>query len=312
MKILLTGGNGLMGRAIKRVQADLRLPVSISAPGRRELNLLDQQAVTNHFTENSYDAVIHCAATVGGIRANMGYPTEFLAENVLINTFVIEGARKAGVRDFIYFGSSCMYPKDLGKFLTEDDILTAPLEPTNEGYALAKIAGSRHCDAISRQYGLNYRTIIPCNLYGPDDHFDLDRAHLVPAVLRKIYEAQRTGADGVTIWGDGTALREFLYVDDIARFVLKSVDRVGELPSVLNVGAGVDHTVNHYYEVAAKIIGYSGRFIHDLSQPVGMLRKIMDVSKARSLGWNAPTSLEEGMRLTYEGMLRSLKERSDR
>ncbi|TAK48937.1 MAG: NAD-dependent epimerase/dehydratase family protein [Xanthobacteraceae bacterium] len=305
MRILLTGGNGLLGRALKRVLAEERPPLQLDAPGRAALDLTDQRAVRRHFATERYDAVIHAAATVGGIRANIERPTAFLAENILMNTLVIEAAREAGIGSLLFLGSSCMYPKDLGKDLAETDLLTAPLEPTNEGYALAKIAGARHCEAVSRQYGLAYRTVVPCNLYGPDDHFDFERGHLVAAALRKVHEAKRDGARAVTIWGDGEARREFMYVDDLARFILRWAGRLGELPPLINVGVGDDHSVNDYYRVAADVVGYGGDFTHDLAAPVGMRRKLMDVSQAHRLGWRAATPLAEGMRLAYQGLLRS-------
>ncbi|TBW37401.1 NAD-dependent epimerase/dehydratase family protein [Siculibacillus lacustris] len=306
MRVLLTGGNGLVGRALRRVLAEGAADWRLDAPGRGELDLLDQRAVAAHFAAHAYDLVIHAAATVGGIRANIAHPTAFLAENALMNTLVIEGARKAGVPRFLFLGSSCMYPKDLGRPLAEADMLTAPLEPTNEGYALSKILGVRHCEAIAREHGLAYRSIVPCNLYGPDDHFDAARGHLVAAALLKMHQARETGAETVTIWGDGLARREFLYVDDLARFIAAWGGRLAELPPMLNVGVGDDHAVNDYYAVAAEVVGWSGRFVHDLDAPVGMMRKLMDVSQVQALGWRAMTPLAQGMRAAYRGFVAQL------
>jgi GDP-L-fucose synthase len=303
MRVLLTGGSGLVGRSIRRLQPALRPGWTIHAPATRELDLCEQAAVRDYFRAHRFDLVIHAAAKVGGIKANIASPIAFLADNLLINTHVLEAARNAGVKRLLFLGSSCMYPKDVLRPLTEEDILTAPLEPTNEGYALSKITGAKHCEAIARSLGLSYRTLIPCNLYGPDDHFGSDRSHLVAAALSKVHDAKRRGLREVSIWGDGEALREFLYVDDLSRFILEIGERVEVLPHLLNVGANADHSVNRYYEVAAETVGYEGIFTHDLSAPVGMIKKLMDSTPAEAFGWRPATSLEQGMRLAYEGFL---------
>ncbi|MBN9458528.1 MAG: GDP-L-fucose synthase [Bosea sp.] len=303
MRVLLTGGNGLVGKAIRRVAAELDCDWELDAPSRLELNLSSQAAISEWFGGRRYDAIIHAAARVGGIKANITYPTAFLAENALINTLVIEAARLHDVRNLLFVGSSCMYPKDLEKKLEETDILTAPLEPTNEGYALSKILGARHCSAIASEFGLNYRTVIPCNLYGPDDHFDLEKGHLVASALRKVSMAHSLSLPSVEIWGDGTARREFMYVDDLARFVIDWLPRLEDLPQLINVGVGHDHTVNDYYRIAAEVVGYAGSFEHDISRPAGMRRKLMDVGRSNSLGWQAKTLLDDGMRQAYLGML---------
>lgn len=307
MRVLLTGGTGLLGRAVRRVVAARGTDWELDAIGSADLDLLDQLAVRAWFESRRYDLVIHAAATVGGIRANIAHPTGFLAQNALMNTLVIEEARRSGVRNLLFLGSSCMYPKDLGRLLSEDTMLTAPLEPTNEGYALSKILGTRHCEAIAHEYGLAYRTIVPCNLYGPDDHFDSERGHLVASALLKIHRAKLEGAESVVIWGDGEAKREFLYVDDLADFMVAHADRLDTLPPMINVGVGDDHTVNEYYAAAAEVVGFTGRFEHDLSAPVGMRRKLMDVSRATALGWTAKTPLIDGMRAAYRGMLAQLE-----
>lgn len=307
MRVLLTGSGGLVGRAVMRVVARDGIDWQIDAPRRAELDLLDARAVEAWFATHAYDLVIHAAATVGGIKANIAHPTAFLVENTVMNTAVIEGARKAGVNRLLFLGSSCMYPKDLGRTLSESDMLTAPLEPTNEGYALSKILGTRHCEAISSEYGLAYRTIVPCNLYGPDDHFDAERGHLVASALLKLHRAVQSGAESVTIWGDGLARREFMYADDLAAFIVEWGGRLADLPAMVNVGVGDDHTVNDYYRVAAEVVGYTGAFDHDLSAPVGMMRKLMDVSRVHGLGWRARTPLAVGMRSAYRGMLSRLQ-----
>ena len=310
MRVLLTGGTGLLGRSLQRVVAARCAEWELDAIGRANLDLCDQRAVRSWFESRRYDLVIHAAATVGGIRANIAHPTMFLAQNTLMNTLVIEEARRSGVRNLLFLGSSCMYPKDLGRLLGEDTMLTAPLEPTNEGYALAKILSTRHCEAIAKEYGLAYRTVVPCNLYGPDDHFDEERSHLVASALFKLNRAKVKGIESVIIWGDGQARREFLFVDDLADFIVSNGDRIDSLPSMINVGVGLDHSVNEYYALAAEVVGFTGRFEHDLSAPVGMQRKLMDVSLAGSLGWMAKTQLLDGMRSAYYGMLAQLERSS--
>lgn len=303
MRVLLTGGGGLLGHSIRRLQPEQQPSWVLVAPTSAELDLRRQSEVEDYFSAQRFDLVIHAAAKVGGIKANILDPVAFLADNLLINTNVIDAARNAGVARLIFLGSSCMYPKDIMRPLTEDDILTAPLEPTNEGYALAKITGAKHCEAIARTLGLSYRTLIPCNLYGPDDHFGTDRSHLVSAALSKVHEAKKHGLREVCIWGDGEARREFLYVDDLSRFILTVGERLDELPYMLNVGANTDHSVNHYYDVAAQVAAYDGAFTHDLSAPVGMIKKLMDSKRAEAFGWRPSTPLECGMRLAYNGLL---------
>lgn len=303
MRVLLTGGSGLLGRSIRRLQPNIRPGWSLYTPSSSELDLREQDGVRSYLHTYRFDLVIHAAAKVGGIKANIADPIAFLADNLLMNTHVIEGARSSGVRRLLFVGSSCMYPKDVMRPLTEEDILTAPLEPTNEGYALSKIAGAKHCEAIAKALGLSYRTIIPCNLYGPDDHFRSDRSHLIAAALSKVHDAKKRGLPEVCIWGDGKALREFLYVDDLARFILDIGENLEQLPDILNVGANVDHSVDRYYEVAAQTVGYAGTFTHDLAAPVGMIKKLMDSTRAERFGWRPSTSLHEGMRLAYAGFL---------
>ena len=292
-----------MGRSLRRLQPHLQPRWMIVAPASSALDLRNQAAIDEHFAANRYDLVIHAAAVVGGIAANMANPVSFLVDNLLINTNVIEAARRSTVERLLFLGSSCMYPKDVMRPLSETDILTAPLEPTNEGYALSKIAGAKLCEAIAKQCGLAYRTLIPCNLYGADDHFGSASSHLVAAALTKVHAAKAREEQTVTIWGDGKALREFLYVDDLSRFILEVGARPAELPQDLNVGATIDHSVNQYYEAAAAAVGYKGSFVHDLGAPVGMLKKLLDSSRAKALGWHTPTTLATGMKLAYEGLL---------
>ena len=308
MHVLLTGGNGMLGRSIRALAPKLRPEWVIDCPRSSEMDLRNQHNVKNWMESHKYDLVIHCAAVVGGIKANMANPVEFLAENLLINTNIIEESRKTNVPRFIFIGSSCMYPRDYKNPLKESYVLEAPLEPTNEGYALSKISGGKHCEYISKQYGLSYKTLVPCNLYGVGDHFDAEKSHLVSAIIMKVHNAMETHQDSVEIWGDGMARREFLYVDDFAKFILSCADYIQDLPPFLNVGLGKDYTVNEYYEAAAKIIGYKGKFTHNLDAPVGMMRKLMDSSHAiNNFKWSPSTSIEEGILKTYQYYLSQRK-----
>lgn len=251
------------------------------------------------------DFVVLAAAKVGGIQANVADPVGFLVENLEINNNVICAALAAGVNNLLYMGSSCMYPKDYNNPLKEEYLLAAPLEPTNEGYALAKISGAKLCEYCRKQYGVNYKTLIPCNLYGPGDHFKPGLSHLVAAIVDKIHKAKKNGEESVEIWGDGSARREFLYVDDLASFVCDSLPILDRLPDYLNVGYGRDHSVLEYYQIAADALDYAGRFTFDTTKPVGMATKLLDSSLAYDYGWKPGTAPDEGIRKTYEYYLRA-------
>ncbi len=304
MKILLTGGSGMLGQAILRLAPLIAPDLQIIAPTRTELNLLDRVMVRRYFLVNSFDAVIHAAAKVGGIKANMSDPIGFMTDNMLISLHTIEHAHQAGIRNFVNLGSSCMYPRDYRNPLVEEDILAAPLEPTNEGYAIAKIAASRLCSYISAQHGLAYKTLIPCNLYGNGDRFDLEQGHMIAAAMMKIHMAHRNGDSDVEIWGDGTVRREFLYVDDLAKFIVVNIGNLHHFPADLNVGLGYDYTVNEYYQAIADVVGFRGTFVHNPDAPVGMTHKLMDITKAQTFGWSPDTSLQDGLKETYAGFLR--------
>lgn len=258
--------------------------------------------------EEKPEVVILTAAKVGGIQANINDPVGFLVENMRISSNVITAALGAGVQHLIYIGSSCMYPKDHEVRLKEEHLLAAPLEPTNEAYALAKISGAKLCEYCSRQYGVDYKTLIPCNLYGPGDRFDPASSHLIAAIIDKIYKAKAKGEDSITIWGDGSARREFLYAEDLADFICDSLGFLDKLPNYLNVGYGKDHTVLEYYSFAAEVLGYDGKFAFDTSKPVGMSAKLLDSGHAYQYGWNPKTAPEDGIRKTYDYYLCREKE----
>ncbi len=266
-------------------------------PDSKSLNLLDSNAIENYLGNNNVDCIIHCAGLVGGIQANINSPYSFLETNLLIGLNLINSAVKFKIGKFINLGSSCMYPKDRDTQLKESDILTGPLEPTNEGYAIAKITVAKLCEYANNQFSLNYKTIIPCNIYGKWDKFDPIKSHLIPAVIRKINQAKYNNED-VKIWGDGKARREFLYAEDLADFILFSLNNYKSLEDYTNVGLGYDYSILEYYKIIAKVTKYNGKFRFDLSKPSGMKRKLCSINKQTKLGWSPKHSLEEGISKT--------------
>lgn len=297
--LFLTGGGGMVGRNIRA--HDGAREWDILAPRSAELDLTDAAAVDAYMVSNKPDVVVHSAGRVGGIQANMANPVAFLEENVAIGRNVIMGARKAGVETLINLASTCMYPREGENPLREETVLTGPLEPTNEGYAIAKIMAMKLCDYIRAEDATaQYKTLIPCNLYGPHDKFDPKNSHLLPAIIRKLDEAMKSGSDKVEIWGDGTARREFMYAPDLADAVWKAVSNTGDLPGAMNVGLGHDHSINDYYATVAEVIGWDGTFTHDLTRPVGMKQKLCSTERQTEWGWKAPTSLKDGIAQTYQ------------
>lgn len=279
----------------------------ILAPSSQDLDLMDGALVGAFIERYSPDIVIHAAGKVGGIQANLSDPLGFLDCNMMMGRNVIMAARNSGVRRLINLGSTCIYPRTAENPLRENQILTGELEPTNEGYAIAKIMALRLCQYIRREDSrFLYKTIIPCNLYGPHDKFDSQNAHLVPAVIRKVHDALKAGRKTVGIWGDGTARREFMYAADLAEAIFLAAKDLETLPDLMNVGVGEDHSINDYYATVAKVVGWSGRFTHDLSKPVGMQRKLSDISRQVAWGWSADTSIEAGIKKTYHYYIKGL------
>lgn len=298
-RLLVTGGNGMVGRNILEHPAAAQW--DILAPGSRELDLRDYDAVLSLVREFRPDVVVHAAGKVGGIQANMAHPVDFLLVNLDLGRNIVTAAREAGVPRLLNLASSCMYPRNAPNPLTEDLILKGELEPTNEGYALAKIVTARLCEYIRReQPSLQYKTLIPCNLYGRHDKFAPEHSHLIPAIIHKVHSALRDGCDTVDIWGDGTARREFMYAGDVADAVMHVLDHFEVAPDLLNIGLGHDYSINEYYAVVAEVVGWKGCFRHDLSKPVGMKQKLTSIERQRTLGWMPSTSLRAGIEKTYE------------
>jgi GDP-L-fucose synthase len=295
-RIFVAGHRGMVGGALVRRLVDE--PCDVITATRAELDLTNQAAVRAWFKAEKPDAVILAAAKVGGIHANATYPVDFLADNLALQTNVITSAYVNGVEKLLFLGSSCIYPKYAPQPIHEDALLTGPLEPSNEWYAIAKIAGIKLCQAYRKQYGADFISAQPTNLYGPGDNYDLENSHVLPALLRKFHEAKEAGAEEVVVWGSGTPLREFLHVDDLADalvFLLKTYS--GDVP--LNVGSGAEVTIRELAETIAKVVGYEAKLVFDADKPDGTPRKLMDSTRLHDLGWNRARGLEEGVAQAY-------------
>ncbi len=296
-RVYIAGHQGLVGSAILRHlrKAGYR---DLVTRGRSELDLTSQPAVERFFEQQRPEYIFLAAARVGGVLANSTYPAEFIRDNLLIQTNVIDAAFRYGVRKFLFLGSSCVYPKHATQPMTEDQLLSGLPEPSNESYAIAKIAGIKMAQAYRRQHGFPVISLMPTNLYGPGDNFDLETSHVVPALIRKFHEAEVSGASPVTVWGTGNPRREFLYVEDLAdavHFLMLNYDS----GDIINVGTGQDVSIAELAGMVAEIVGYRGEVVFDPSKPGGPPRKLLDVSRLSSLGWRAPTNLREGLERTY-------------
>ncbi len=289
----------MVGRNI--LEHPLVCQFEVIAPGSDELDLSDFVATRRFMADVKPDAVIHSAGRVGGIQANMANPVDFLVTNVDLGRNVILAARETGVNKLFNLASSCMYPRNATNPLGEDLILKGELEPTNEGYAIAKVFATRLCQYISRENSsLHYKTLIPCNLYGRHDKFSPAHSHLIPAIIHKVHQAKQQGLAAVDIWGDGTARREFMYAGDLADAVLRGIADFEQVPELMNVGLGHDFSINEYYAVAAEVIGWHGEFVHDTTKPVGMKQKLVDIDRQRNWGWMPTISLREGIYQAYQ------------
>lgn len=299
-RIWIAGHNGMVGSSLARVlQAKGEEIITVS---RRDLDLRDQGAVMSWLRRNNPDVILFAAAKVGGILANDTYPADFIHDNLIISSNVIHGAHAANIDRLVFLGSSCIYPKLAPQPIREESLLTGPLEPTNEWYAIAKIAGIKLCQAYRKQYGRRYISVMPCNLYGPKDNFDLKTSHVLPALIRKFHEAKEYNFRSVEIWGTGTPLREFLHVDDLARGVVFCMDNYDEYEHI-NCGLGEDVTIRELAETVMDVVGFKGELSFDRSKPDGTPRKLMDSSRLLGLGWKPTIPLREGIKETYEWFL---------
>ncbi|EJV2652407.1 GDP-L-fucose synthase [Vibrio vulnificus] len=309
-KIFVAGHNGMVGSAIVRQLAQ-RNDVEIITRSRSELDLLNQNAVNDFFAAEQIDQVYLAAAKVGGIHANNTYPAEFIYQNLIMECNIIHAAHLNNVQHLLFLGSSCIYPKLAAQPMTEAALLTGVLESTNEPYAIAKIAGIKLCESYNRQYGRDYRSVMPTNLYGENDNFHPENSHVIPALMRRFHEAKLRGDAEVVVWGTGTPMREFLYVDDMAAASVHVMELDNEtyqantepMLSHINVGTGVDCTIREMAETMAKVVGFEGKVVFDSSKPDGTPRKLMDVSRLAALGWRYQVSLEQGLSKTYQWFL---------
>ena len=302
-KIFVAGHRGMVGSAIVR-RLQRAAFENILTRTRQELDLMDRAAVRVFFETERPDYVVDAAARVGGIAANFEKPVEFLIENLTIQNNVIQAAADFGVTKLLFLGSSCIYPKLAPQPLTEDALLTGPLEPTNDAYAIAKIAGIKLCQAYAREYGKNFISGMPTNLYGPNDNFDLHTSHVLPALIRKVHEAKQGGADEVSVWGSGTPRREFLHVDDLADacfFLLENYDS----PEIVNIGCGEDVSIKELAESVCEVLGFEGSLVFDTSKPDGTPRKLMNIGRLLALGWKPRIALKDGIRDAYEWFLKN-------
>ena len=305
LKIYIAGHRGMVGSAIWRA-LELKGYSNLIGKTSKELDLRDQAAVITFYNLEKPDVVIDAAAKVGGILANNDFPYEFLMQNMQIQNNLIDGAFKSGIEKFIFLGSSCIYPKFASQPLKEEYLLTDSLEPTNEWYALAKISGVKACESIRKQYNKDYVSLMPTNLYGYNDNFDLKSSHVLPAMIRKFHEAKEKNHTAVTLWGSGTPLREFLFVDDLAQAVVYTLEHKLD-DHLYNVGSGKDVTIKELARIVQKITGHQGDIIWDSTKPDGTPRKLMDASRIKAMGWQYSTELEEGIQKTYDWFLENIK-----
>ena len=312
-RIYVAGHRGMVGSAICR-QLSLRDDIELVVKTHKELDLTVQKDVDAFFEQEKIDQVYLAAAKVGGIYANNTFPAEFIYQNLMIESNIIHSAHKAGIQKLLFLGSSCIYPKFAEQPMNESALLTGILEPTNEPYAIAKIAGIKLCESYNRQYGRDYRSVMPTNLYGINDNFHPENSHVIPALMRRFHEAKESGAPEVIVWGTGTPMREFLYVDDMAAASVhvmeldEAIYQQNSQPmlSHINVGTGVDCSIREMAETMASVVGYQGKIVFDVTKPDGTPRKLMDVTRLKNLGWQYQYNLHEGLSLTYKWFIENI------
>jgi GDP-L-fucose synthase len=303
-KIFVAGHRGLVGNALVR-RLEKEGFRNLLKRDRSQLDLADERAVHNFFAQEKPAIVVVAAAKVGGIKANDDYPVEFLLENLRIQNNVIYTAHKAGVRKLLFMGSSCIYPKFAPQPIPETALLNGPLEPTNEAYAIAKVAGIKLCQAFSREYGANFISVMPTNLYGPNDNFDLETSHVLAAILRKAHEAKSRKARELVVWGSGKPRREFLHVDDLASACLFLLEKY-DSPEIVNIGCGEDISIHELAELICDVVGFDGELAWDPTKPDGTPRKLLDITKLRALGWQPTIPLRQGIVQTYDWFLKNV------
>lgn len=304
VKIYITGASGLVGKNICE-NNDIS-QCTLLTPQHKELDLINYNDVFEFIKENKPDYIIHTAGLVGGIQANIDNPYSFLMENLTMGINLVRASYENNIKNFVNLSSSCAYPANINRALEEKDILTGAFEPTNEGYAIAKTAVLRACEYVSaKNKEFNYKTLIPCNLYGKYDNFSLQTSHLIPAIINKVYNAKLNNAKSIEIWGDGNSRREFMYATDFAQMVAQVIKIFDNIPKVLNIGLGFDYTINEYYEIISKIIGYNGEFTHDLSKPNGIKQKLLNISNQKNLNIISKYTLENGIKETYNFFIKN-------
>ena len=304
--ILITGGSGMVGSNI--IDHEYSTKYKILSPSSTDLNLLNYQNIEEYIESNNPEIVIHAAGIVGGIEANIKYPVKFIVDNMQMGLNILMASKTKKIKRFINLASSCMYPRNIENPISEDLILKGELEATNEGYAIAKLTTTRLCEYIVRENSsFLYKTVIPCNLYGKFDNFSYNSSHMIPGVIRRIHDAKNNNSEFVDIWGDGLARREFMYAADLADFIYYAVENFYKMPQNINVGMGHDYSMIEYYKMIADVIGYKGKFNHDMTKPVGMIKKLMDIKNLNQFGWSHQTSLESGIKKTYDYFLDKVK-----
>ena len=299
MRIFITGSSGMVGRNVMECLVPENF--EILSPSHTELDLSDYEKVFAYINAHCPDIIVHCAGKVGGIQANIKDTYGFFYENMVMGMNLVATAKKLGIKRFLNLSSSCIYPRDVENPIKESSILKGELEPTNEGYALAKIAVTKMCEYITNSSSyFSYKTLIPCNLYGRWDKFSPENSHMIPALINKLHYAKINKVGSIGIWGDGTARREFMFAGDLADCIVRAIKNFESLPNIMNVGVGYDYTISEYYKIVSEIVGDEGVFAYDLTKPVGMKQKLLDITKQRSWGWEAKTPLKEGIEATYE------------